>query len=74
MTGINFAGKGLNQKIFSKKAVRATVGKRSSAFRAIMGNKEISHVIDKTAEKRVFYEALKKEAKPQEKKELPKMF
>ena len=72
MTGINFAGKGLNQKIFSKKAVRATVGKRSSAFRAIMGNKEISHVIDTTAEKRVFYEALKKRGQASGKKGITK--
>ncbi len=63
MAGINFAKKGLNQKIFSKKQLRATVGRKSSAFTAIMGNKEIAHVMDKAAERRVFYDALQKRGK-----------
>ena len=62
MAGINFAKKGLNQKIFSKKQLRATVGKKSSAFKAVMGNKEISHVLDKVAERKVFYNAMKERA------------
>ena len=60
MSATDFTKKGLNQKIFSKKAVRATVGRLSPAFRGLMENKTAKKVIDKRAEKRVFYNALKK--------------
>ncbi|NTV40672.1 MAG: hypothetical protein HGA61_00120 [Candidatus Moranbacteria bacterium] len=62
MSGINFARKGLNQKIFSKRDMRATVGKKSSAMRSIMSNKEVAKVLDKSGERRVFYKALKERA------------
>lgn len=60
MAGINFASKKISQKIFSKKDVRATVGKKSGAMKAIMANKGIAGVLDKAGERRVFYDALKK--------------
>lgn len=60
MAPINFTRKGLNQQIFSSKAVRATKGAKSTAFRGIMENKTIKHVMDKAGERRVFYDALKK--------------
>jgi hypothetical protein len=63
MAEINFKGKGLNQKIFSKKDLRATVGLKSSAFNAIMSNKAVAHVLDKASEQRVVYQAMKERAK-----------
>lgn len=60
MAGIDFTKKGLNQMIFAKRAVKATAGRNSSAFKAILANKDISHVINKSGEKKVFYNALKK--------------
>ncbi len=63
MAEINFKGKGLNQKIFSKKDLRATVGLKSSAFNAMMSNKAVAHVLDKASERRVVYQAMKERAK-----------
>ncbi|MDD5463843.1 MAG: hypothetical protein PHP62_01740 [Candidatus Moranbacteria bacterium] len=60
MTAIDFTKKSLNQRIFSKRAVKAMKGRNSSAFKAILGDKDIARVINKTAEKKVFYGALKK--------------
>ena len=60
MATTDFTKKGLNQQIFSKKAVKAIAKGKSSAFRGIMANKEVAHVLDKASEKRVFYSALKK--------------
>lgn len=60
MPATDFTKKGLNQQIFSSKTARAVAAKNSSAFREIMKNKGIAHVISKVAEKRVFYNALKK--------------
>ena len=60
MSAIDFTKKGLNQMIFSKKMVKAAAGRNSSAFKAILKNKNISQVINKSSEKKVFYGALKK--------------
>ncbi|HEX8974614.1 MAG TPA: hypothetical protein VF817_03960 [Patescibacteria group bacterium] len=57
---MDFKNKRLNQKVFSKKAVRAESKLRSRAYREIMQDKVTAHVIDKAAEKRVFYDALRK--------------
>ncbi len=72
MGKINFAGKGLNQTIFSKKTVRTNSGKKSGAFKAIMENKEIAHVMDKRSERNVFYDALKKRGQAAGKKGITK--
>ncbi len=72
MAGVNFKGKGLNQTLFSKKAVRATAGKRSSAFKAIMENKAVASVMDKRGEKSAFYDALKKRGQAAGKKGITK--
>ncbi len=62
MSAIDFTKKGLNQVIFSKSTFNASSGKNSSAFKSIMSNKKIAHVVDKFGEKKVFYDALKKRA------------
>jgi len=63
MAEINFKGKGLNQKIFSKKDLRATVAGKSRAFKAVMSNKAVAQVLDKVAERKVLYSAMKERAK-----------
>ncbi|KKQ38875.1 MAG: hypothetical protein US57_C0028G0010, partial [Candidatus Moranbacteria bacterium GW2011_GWC2_37_73] len=60
MAAIDFTKKGLNQMIFAKKTVSATAGRNSSAFKEILADKNVSNVINKAGEKKVFYDALKK--------------
>lgn len=57
---MDIAKKGLNQMLFAKKTVKSTAGRHSSAFKAIMSDKNISQVIKKGSEKQVFYDALRK--------------
>jgi hypothetical protein len=48
--------------LFSKKQFRATIGRKSSAFGKIMGNKNIARVVNTAKERREFYGALRDQA------------
>ena len=71
MSAIDFTKKGLNQTIFSKRTNNSSWANnklKSTEFKAIMADKTVAHVIDKAAEKRVFYDALKKRGQSADKR------